>query len=114
MSIIKQFIKEAHENAIKNKFYGNYPKEDVYKKLISEVNEFWHSEPSGTFSKDSEQSEISDIMLVLLAYCGEEGYDIEKNISEKIEFNKTRDYAQEAIVKEENNIAESDNQLDIF
>jgi len=113
-NIINQFMKEAHFNAIKNGFYGNYPKDDVYEKLKEEIEEFKNSEPSLFFSKDSEQSEIADIIITLLAYCGEMNYDIETHIREKIDFNKTRNYEKEASVKNENEIAKSDSQLDIF
>ena len=89
---IQQLIKEAHDNAIRNNFYSSYPKNDVYKKLQEEVQEFGIAIPSNTFHKDSEQSEISDIILVLLAYCGEKNYDIEKDIIAKMEYNKTREY----------------------
>jgi NTP pyrophosphatase (non-canonical NTP hydrolase) len=91
---IKQLIKEAHENAVRNNFYSSYPKNDVYKKLQEEVQEFGLAIPSETFNKDSEQSEISDIILVLLAYCGEKGYDIEQDIIVEMEYNKTREYRE--------------------
>ena len=103
---INQLIKEAHDNAVKRNVYkctdclgwgceqcnntGVAPKYAVYKKILEENIEFLNSTPSTTFHKDSEQSEISDIILVLLAYCGEMGYDIEKHIIEKIAFNKER------------------------
>jgi len=87
-----KLIKEAHDNAIRNNFYSSYPKNDVYKKLQEEIQEFGIAIPSDTFNKDSEQSEISDIILVLLAYCGEKNYDIEKDIIAKMEYNKKRIY----------------------
>ena len=103
---IPQLIKQAHENAVDRNVYecsdclgwgceqcnntGVSIKYAVYKKVLEENEEFLKSTPSKTFHKDSEQSEISDIIITLLAYCGEMGYDIEKAIVEKIEFNKTR------------------------
>jgi len=89
---MKKLIKEAHDNAVKRGFYSTYPKNDVYKKLQEEVQEFGIAKPSEAFHKDSEQSEISDIILVLLAYCGEKNYDIEKAIKNKIAYNKKRIY----------------------
>ena len=87
---MNQLIKEAHDNAIKRNVYGNNPKVDVYHKLKEETEEFLFSEPSDTFHKDSEQSEIADHFIILLAYCGEMNYDIEKHIIEKIAYNKER------------------------
>ena len=64
----------------------------VHDKLEEELLEFANSYPSKTFDKDSEQSEISDIILVLLAYCGEMGYDIEQDIIAKMAYNRTREH----------------------
>ena len=110
-----KLIKEAHDNAIRIGAYDcgycegigylmdgdtcpyckgsrKDPKIAVYEKIIEEDLEFLNSIPSETFNKDSEQSEISDIILVLLAYCGEMNYDIEKDIIAKMEYNKKRIY----------------------
>jgi len=89
---MKKYITEAYSNAVKNNFYGKDPKSDVYEKLKEEIIEFNKSSPSDEFDKDSEQSEIADIIIVLLAYCGLKKYDIEKHISKKIKYNKTRVY----------------------
>lgn len=72
---------------------GETAKKAVYEKLKEEVEEFNISKPSNIFSKDSEQSEIADIIIVLLAYCGEMKYNISKHIKAKIEFNKNRVYS---------------------
>ena len=143
MSVLKTMIKDSHYNAVKNGFYdcvdcdkgriqehdkrglreykcnqcngtGKTAKLAVYKKILEENEEFLKSEPSETFNKDSEQAEISDMIITLLAYSEEMGYDIENDIVQKIEYNKTRDYNNEAMVKEEKEIAKQDGQLDIF
>ena len=62
----------------------------VHDKLEEELLEFANSYPSETFDKDSEQSEISDIILVLLAYCGQMNYNIEQAIIDKMKYNRTR------------------------
>ena len=82
---------QAHNNAIKRGFYGVFPKLDVHKKVYEENMEFMDSKPSDTFHKDSEQSEISDIIIVLLAYCGEMGYDIEQALIDKLNYNDSRE-----------------------
>ena len=69
---------------------GKAPKLAVYWKIQEENEEFLKSTPSTTFHKDSEQSEIADQIITLLAYCGEMGYDIEHDIIKKIAFNKER------------------------
>ena len=117
---IKKLVKNAHDNAVKIRAYdcvdcegegffpiaegydvvkcsvckgsGKTAKDNVYEKITEESIEFIKSKPSETFHKDSEQSEIGDIFITLLAYCGEMNYDAEKIITEKIEFNKTREY----------------------
>lgn len=66
-------------------------KEAVFHKIQEESEEFLISCPSDTFSKDSEQSEIADIILTLYSYCIESGYDIEKLLSEKMYYNEHRE-----------------------
>lgn len=70
-------------------------KMEVYYKVIEELEEFHGAEPSDTFDKDSEQSEICDIIFVLLAYAESKKYDMERAMKEKIEFNKGRVYETE-------------------
>ncbi|MDA3939604.1 MAG: hypothetical protein PF693_09875 [Spirochaetia bacterium] len=89
---MKNLIKQAHDNATERGFYSMFPKNDVHEKLREEIEEFRIATPNNTFHKDSEQSEIADIIIVLLAYCKEMGYDVEKLLTEKIEFNKIREY----------------------
>ena len=90
--MIKNMVIQAHNNAIKRGFYGDNPKEDVAKKLYEEILEFEFSKPFNIFHKDSEQSEISDIILVLLAYCGKMGYNIEQALQDKLDYNDGREY----------------------
>ena len=89
---IKDMVIQAHNNAIKRNFYRHVPKVDVFHKLNEEIIEFYNSEPMEGFHKDSEQSEISDIIIVLLAYCGEMGYDIEQALIDKLNYNDSREY----------------------
>jgi len=118
---INNLIKEAHDNAVKHGFYdcgdcvngrivesdsrgvrsyqcdncngtGKDAKTNVYRKIIEEAAEFLYSSPSESFHKDSEQSELADIIIVCLAYAGEKGYNIERAINEKINYNKIRVY----------------------
>ena len=89
---MKDMVFQAHQNAIRRRYYSKAPKRDVYIKLTEELEEFWTSMPCVNFHKDSEQSEISDIIIVLLAYCGEMGYDIEQDIQDKLDYNDGREY----------------------
>ena len=69
---------------------GKTEKANTVNKIFEEAHELADSNPSTVFSKDSEQSELADIMLVCMSYCVEQGYDVEKILREKIEYNKTR------------------------
>ena len=113
---IPEIIKQAHENAVSRDFYrcgycegsgwniqfvepchncngsGKTAKLNVYRDIKKEAEEFINSKPSDTFNKDSEQSEIADMILILLAYCGEMNYDIESAVIEKMKYNATREY----------------------
>jgi hypothetical protein len=106
---INELIEKAHGNAVKRGFYichncegkgcnqcyhsGKSAKYNVYMDIQKENEEFFSSIPSSVniFDKDSEQSEISDIILILLAYCKEQNYDIEKSLIEKSDYNITRE-----------------------
>ena len=59
-------------------------------KINEEHTEFVYTKPSTEFHKDSEQSELADIILVCFSYAIESGYDVEKILRDKIEYNKTR------------------------
>lgn len=102
---LNEIIKQSHENATaRNKYQcpscsvgcddcdgtGKTAKDNVFWDMKSELFEFDQSSPSDTFHKDSEQSEIADMIMILLAYSKEAGYDIEKAIVEKLEYNKVR------------------------
>jgi len=105
---INELIKQAHDNAVKRGFYicrycqgegcnqcyhsGQSAKYNVYRDIEKENDEFIDSTPESVniFNKDSEQSEIADMILILLAYCGEMNYDVEKLVTEKMEYNKIR------------------------
>ena len=94
---LNEIIKQSHDNAVKRKKYdcpfcgvGKHAKHNVIEDMYDELSEFEDAVPSDTFHKDSEQSELVDMILILLAYSHEAGYDIEKAIIEKLEYNKTR------------------------
>lgn len=59
-------------------------------KVKEETGEFRESKPSFQFTKDSEQSEISDIIMTLLTYSHGAGYDIESNLMSKLRYNRKR------------------------
>ena len=88
---INEIKNQAHDNAVKRFFYGDNQKDDVSSKLLEELNEFIDAVPRDEFHKDSEQSEISDMIIVLLAYSGYKGYDIDSSIADKLAFNRTRE-----------------------
>ena len=71
---------------------GSTAKMNVIDALISEHDELYLSKPSKEFHKDSEQSELADIIFVCLAYAQEQGYDMDKAIKEKLSYNKIRVY----------------------
>lgn len=104
---IPEIIKQAHDNAVRRGFYtcrdcggkvcnqcNNFSaaKLNVYHDIIKEAHEFIHSNLSDVFNKDSEQSELADIILIVLAYCGEMKIDIEKAVIDKMKYNETREY----------------------
>lgn len=118
---IPEIIKQAHKNAVRREFYrcrdcggngsnnkenetdnycscsqcngtGKTTKLNVYHDIKTELEEFIKSAPCNTFNKDSEQSEIADMILILLAYCGEMKIDIESAVIEKMKYNATREY----------------------
>ena len=115
---IPELIKKAHSNGVKHNFYKckqcdgdgifdtgesyelccmcngstKTAKLNVYNDIKKECEEFIKSKPSEQFHKDSEQSELADIILIILAYCGETGIDIEKAVIEKMKYNETREY----------------------
>ncbi len=59
-------------------------------KLKEEVDEFEDSELSDVFDKNSEQSEIADIILIMMSYSYARGIDLYGAITGKMEFNKSR------------------------
>ena len=97
MTGLNEISKQSHRIATENGLLEGYPdikslKEATADKLEEEVWEFRTSSPSDKFSKDSEQSEIADIILILTTYCHAAGYDIEKIVLDKMQFNATRPY----------------------
>lgn len=115
---IPELIKRAHENAVRKGFYdclicsgqggfqtdmnkygdtcpdcrgtGKTAKLNVYNDIKKECEEFIKSIRTDEFHKDSEQSELADIILIILAYCEETGIDIEKAVIEKLNYNDIR------------------------
>ena len=90
---LNEIAKQASEYAHSINAYHSIilkKKQLVHLKVREENEEFLISKPSHIFHKDSEQSEIADIILTLLSYCHEVGYDPYKLLIEKMEFNKTR------------------------
>lgn len=105
--MINQLAKQAHEYATRIEAFnceyceGNPPclmcadtgkeaKTKTVKKLDEELDEFLISSKMCGFNKSSEQSELADIMLVCMSYAVESGYDVEKILRDKIEYNKKR------------------------
>jgi len=97
VSDLNTISKISNQIATKNGLLEDYPtllelKRATADKLGEEIGEFRNSSPSDTFSKDSEQSEIADIILILTTYCRAAGYDVEKIVLDKLQFNATRPY----------------------
>ena len=95
MSDIQSIANRAYLHANKAGFL-DYPslralKAAVIDKVIGEVEEFKSSKPSNSFNKDSEQSEIADIILVMLSYSALRGYDINTMIRDKMDYNEKRE-----------------------
>ena len=91
---------EAYKNAVEKGLLDGLDdpadlKKATVNKLEEEVIEFWNSSPMFGFTKDSEQSEIADIIIVLMTYSKAMGYDLEEAIVEKMNFNSTRPYKHE-------------------
>lgn len=87
---------EAHRTALKRlpELENVTPtifKLKTYIKIIEENGEFVKAEPTEDFSKDSEQSEIADIIITLLTYSASRNYDVEKLITDKMEYNRSRE-----------------------
>lgn len=55
-------------------------------------NEFWYEEKGGNSKPCGIPSEMSDVIIRVLDFCGAHGIDIEKSIIEKMAYNKTRPY----------------------
>ena len=114
---INELMKQAHDNAMKRGFYkciycggtgnvkygtciekcfnckgtGKDALTNVCDDIMLEVEELRISTFKKEFDKDSRESELSDIILILLAYCEEEHIDIVQAIIAKNEYNKTRE-----------------------
>lgn len=106
----------GHLHAVKHGFYGDNPPKAIYKKVCEENKEFYSAvignaysdieafENTDTFSeeewmarfeseiKNSVGDELADIIITALAGSRELGIDIEKHISAKMEYNKSREY----------------------
>lgn len=95
---ISALVKEAHITAVEKGHHDfesiMHLKDAVVDKIIEETSEFKESVPEfgNHFNKDSEQSEIADIILVLMAYCGACSYDLEHILQLKMAYNKGRPF----------------------
>lgn len=94
---INELAKKTHESTAYRGILDKYKtvqelKKATAEKAMEEVIEFVYSMPSSDtdFHKDSEQSEIADIILVMLTYAHDSEYDIEKILSDKLKYNEKR------------------------
>ena len=100
---IKDFVKEAHENAVKHGFWDDvdrlfitseYGKNAVIGNLlmliVSEVAEAQDGLRHGDM--DNFREELADVAIRLGDLCGGLGIDLEAEIIKKMEINKSRPY----------------------
>ena len=105
---IPQLIKQAHENAVEKGFYKtgcHYTHEfyDLVSHLKSEAREIKKAIPeaekgfftgnrmtSTIYNPNSFEAELSDIVIRVMSFCGHYGIDLEREIIEKMLYNKSR------------------------
>jgi len=106
---INELVKEVHENAKQHGWWDS-PKSfgEIIALIHSEASEALEEyrnghEPNETYypnkpplteicKPEGIPSELADIVIRVMDYCGHEGIDLEKIILEKHEYNKTRPY----------------------
>jgi len=111
-SAIFSLQNEAHLNAVKHGWWGNDAKEDdrnfgeLLMLIVSECSEaleeyrkgkgptetYYSESADGSMKMEGIPSELADIVIRVLDLCGHYGIDLEKAISEKMAYNKTRPF----------------------
>jgi NTP pyrophosphatase (non-canonical NTP hydrolase) len=89
--MINNLCKEAFMIA-KSKGWHDEPRETgtILALIHSEVSEALEADRKG--NKENFAEELADVCIRVFDLCGSRGIDLEKAISEKIEYNKTRTY----------------------
>lgn len=90
--MINQLVKEAHQTAVEHGWWEN-------PRPILELICLMHCELSEAAEayrkKDPEEhiiEELSDVVIRIFDLCGSRGWDLEKSVTDKMAFNKTRPY----------------------
>lgn len=94
--------KEIHENAKNAGWYDKYRSPlEHHMLIVSEIAEASEEVRNGTApyyksydeaKPEGEAVEIADALIIILDYAAYKGWDLDKIIREKIEYNKTRPY----------------------
>ena len=101
--MLNELANMVHENAVN---HGWWEDKRSFGEIIalfhSEVSEAWeeyrnHRMPTETYFGDNGQpegipTELADVIIRVLDYCGQEGIDIERALLDKHNYNKTRPY----------------------
>jgi len=89
--MINQLVKEAHETA-KSKGWWDTPSETgtLLALIHSEVSEALEADRKGDQEHFAE--ELADVCIRIFDLCGAKGIDLEKEILDKMEYNKARPY----------------------
>lgn len=88
-------LKELQKEVIRNKVEKGFNMTDVALEFCRA-----HEELSEAFSKynkgqDGVAEEFADVMIFILGMCENMGFDLEKELTRKIEINKNRKYRKE-------------------
>lgn len=99
---IQELVGEAHEQAKKSGWHDGEPRHPLvfHMLMVSELAEaseqvrinapdFWLSELG---KPEGELAELADVIIRIADYAGSRGWDLDRAIREKLDYNRTRSY----------------------
>lgn len=100
--LINELAKEVHENAVKHGWWEeNRTFGDIISLCHAELSEALEEyrnghKPNETYYNGAKPegipTELADVIIRIMDYCGHEGIDLEEAIADKMVYNETRPY----------------------